>query len=68
MNSLIYISALNWSYYYEIPCHVRKFHDKICIVASTGYTRKYTKEEALICNSYTEFMNAYSELKLEFML
>ena len=47
---------------------VRKFPNKICILASTGYARKYTKEAALICNSYTEFMNAYSELKLEFML
>ena len=44
---------------------VRKFPNKICILASTGYARK---EAALICNSYTEFMNAYSELKLEFML
>ena len=47
---------------------VRKFPNKICIVASSGYTRKYTKEAALICNSYTEFMNAYLELKLEFRL
>ena len=47
---------------------VRKFSNKICIVASTDYTRKYTKEAALIYNSYTEFMNAYSELKLEFIL
>lgn len=47
---------------------VRKFPNKICIVASSGYTRKYTKEAVLICNSYTEFINAYSELKLEYML
>ena len=47
---------------------VRKFANKICIVVSTDYTRKCIGEAALICNSYTEFMNAYLELKLEFML
>ena len=47
---------------------VRKFPNKICIVASSGYARKYTKEAAFICNSYTEFMHAYLELKLERML
>ena len=47
---------------------VREFLSNIYIVANTGYAKKYTKKSVLICDSYTEFMNAYLELKLEFML
>lgn len=57
--------------YTDILVHgffVREFLSNIYIVANTGYAKKYTKKSVLICDSYAEFMNAYSELKLERML